>query len=166
MGDRSAARTTWLGLGTVPGPSLVLSALTPVGEPPAAAPTEDFIQLPPRTAFLRTADYYSTALHELGHWTGHPRRCDRPLGRRHGIDAYAFEELVAEMCSAFLCSHVRLPGQLQHDSYIASWLTALRNDKRLIFTVASQAQKAVDYLLPKPREVEAALQAMAVPLSA
>jgi antirestriction protein ArdC len=70
------------------------------------------------------------------------------LGRRHGIDAYAFEELVAEMGSAFLTNHCRLPGRLQHDSYIASWLAALRNDKRLIFSAASLAQRAADYLLP------------------
>lgn len=112
------------------------------------APGEDLIQLPPYTAFANATDYYATALHELTHWTGHPERCNRVLGKRHGIDAYAFEELVAEMGAAFLTSHCRLPGRLQHDSYIASWLQALRNDKRLIFTAASQAQRAADYLLP------------------
>jgi antirestriction protein ArdC len=59
------------------------------------------------------------------------------------------------MGAAFLTNHCRLPGKLQHASYIASWLTALRNDKRLIFTAASQAQKAADYLLPKPTEIAA-----------
>jgi antirestriction protein ArdC len=111
-------------------------------------PSEDVIQLPPHTSFANATDYYATALHELTHWTGHPDRCSRPLGRRHGIDAYAFEELVAEMGSAFLTNHCRLPGKLQHESYIASWLTALRNDKRLIFSAASLAQRAADYLLP------------------
>lgn len=119
------------------------------------APSEDLIQLPARSAFSSPSDYYATALHELTHWTGHPTRCARPLGRRHGIDAYAFEELIAEMGAAFLTSHCRLPGRLQHDSYIASWLRALHDDKRLIFTAASHAQKAADYLLPKPTEVEA-----------
>lgn len=119
------------------------------------ASSEDLIQLPPRSAFPSASDYYATALHELTHWTGHPDRCFRPLGRRHGISAYAFEELIAEMGSAFLSNHCRLPGRLQHDSYIASWLEALRNDKRLIFTAASQAQRAADYLLPRPPEVAA-----------
>ncbi|MDE2160964.1 MAG: DUF1738 domain-containing protein, partial [Burkholderiales bacterium] len=119
------------------------------------APSEDLIQLPPQTAFSTATDYYATALHELTHWTGHPSRCNRVLGKRHGIDAYAFEELIAEMGAAFLTSHCRLPGRLQHDSYIASWLQALKNDKRLIFTAASQAQKAADYLLPEPTEVAA-----------
>jgi antirestriction protein ArdC len=117
--------------------------------------SEDLIQLPPHSAFANAGDYYATALHELTHWTGHPGRCDRPLGRRHGIEAYAYEELVAEMGSAFLTNHCRLPGKLQHASYIGSWLTALRNDKRLIFAAASQAQKAADYLLPKPTEIAA-----------
>jgi antirestriction protein ArdC len=110
-------------------------------------PSEDFIQLPANSAFLTAEDYYATALHEVTHWSGHPSRCDRPLGRRHGLDAYAFEELVAEMGSAFLPNYCGLPGQLQHASYIASWLAALRNDKRLIFTAASQAQRAADYVL-------------------
>lgn len=119
------------------------------------APSLDAIQLPPRGAFASPTDYYATALHELTHWTGHPQRCNRPLEGRHAISAYAFEELIAEMGSAFLCSHCRLPGRLQHASYIASWLQALRNDKRLIFTAASLAQKAADYLLPQPSQAEA-----------
>ena len=86
------------------------------------APGEDYIQMPPRSAFGSASDYYATSLHELTHWTGHPDRCYRPLGRRHGIDAYAFEELIAEMGAAFLTNHCRLPGKLQHESYIASWL--------------------------------------------
>ena len=111
-------------------------------------PSEDRIQLPPHTAFANATDYYATALHELTHWTGHADRCNRVLGKRQGIDAYAFEELIAEMGAAFLTNHCRLPGQLQHASYIASWLQALRGDKRLIFAAASQAQRAADFLLP------------------
>lgn len=128
--------------------------------------SENLIQLPPHAAFANAGDYYATALHELTHWTGHPGRCDRPLGKRHGIEAYAYEELVAEMGSAFLTNHCRLPGRLQHESYIVSWLTALRNDKRLIFAAASQAQKAADYLLPKPTEIEPAMKASADALAA
>ncbi len=111
------------------------------------SPDEDFIQLPPAAYFPEAEGYYSTALHELTHWTGHPDRCNRPLGRRHGIDAYAFEELVAEMGAAFLCAHCRLPGQLEHASYIDAWLSALRRDKKLIFVAAGKAQAAADYVL-------------------
>ena len=124
-------------------------------------PSDDVIQLPPPAAFPQAGSYYATALHELTHWTGALSRCNRPLLGRQHIEAYAFEELVAEMGAAFLSSHCGLPGELQHASYLQSWLTALRNDKRLIFTAASLAQKAADYLIPEPVEATEAVQAMA-----
>lgn len=111
------------------------------------SPSEDIIQLPPETWFDEPDAYYAVALHELVHWTGHPRRLDRVLGRRHGIEAYAYEELVAEMGAAFLCAHVGIPARLEHASYIDSWLDALKRDKRLIFTAAGAAQKAADFVL-------------------
>lgn len=119
------------------------------GERAFYRPADDVIQLPLPQAFKAPVDYYATALHELTHWTGHPSRCNRVLSGRQHIEAYAFEELVAEIGAAFLCSHIGIQGALQHASYIASWLEALRNDKRLVFTAASIAQKAVDYLMPE-----------------
>lgn len=110
-------------------------------------PSDDSIQLPPIAAFNQAVDYYATALHELCHWTGHPSRLNRVLGRRHDIEAYAYEELVAEIGAAFLCAHSGLPGRLEHASYINSWLDALRRDKRLIFVAAGAAQKAADFVL-------------------
>jgi antirestriction protein ArdC len=112
-------------------------------------PTDDYIQLPPVASFSQSDDYYSTALHELCHWTGHPTRLDRVQGRVNGKEAYAFEELVAEIGAAFLCAHCGLSARLEHASYIDSWLNALRRDKRLIFVAASGAQKAVDFVLEK-----------------
>ena len=110
------------------------------------SPSEDVIRLPPRAWFADGDGYYATALHELTHWTGHPARCDRPLGRRFGLEAYAFEELVAEMGAAFLCAHCGLPQRLEHAGYVEHWLEALRGDRRLIFTAASLAQKAADFV--------------------
>ena len=111
-------------------------------------PGIDTIQLPPRAAFATAAKYYATALHELAHWTGHPSRCNRQLGQRFGEDAYAAEELIAEMGSAFLCAHCRIDGQLQHSaSYLSSWLRVLRADKRAIFVASTKAQQAADYVL-------------------
>lgn len=117
-------------------------------------PASDHIQMPARSAFASGEAYYSTLLHELTHWTGHASRCDRTLQGRQHIEAYAFEELVAEMGSAFLCGHCGLlpaaggeaPG-LQHAAYIGDWLQALRNDRRLVFTASSMAQKAADFVL-------------------
>ena len=130
------------------------------------APSLDVIQLPERSAFANATDYYGTALHELTHWTGHPDRCNRVLTSRVHIEAYAFEELVAEMGSAFLANYCGLPGQLQHASYIDSWLQALRSDKRLIFTAASQAQKAADYLLPELPTTQALATAQGLEVAA
>ncbi len=111
------------------------------------SPTNDLIYLPGKTTFTDAASYYSTALHELCHWTGSTTRLGRKLGRRFGESAYAMEELIAELGSAFLSAHCRLDGQLQHASYISSWLEVLQRDKRAVFVAAAQAQKAADYLL-------------------
>jgi antirestriction protein ArdC len=110
-------------------------------------PATDSIQLPPAESFSQAEDYYATALHELVHWTGHPSRLNRVLGSKRDIEAYAYEELVAEIGAAFLCANCNLQGRLNHASYIDSWLDALRRDKRLIFTAAGAAQKAADFLI-------------------
>ena len=123
------------------------------------SPQHDVIQLPDRSAFVDASRYYQVALHELTHWTGSENRCNRPLLGRQHIEAYAFEELCAELGSAFLTDYCGLPGVLHHASYIESWLAALRNDKKLIFAAASQAQKAADYLLPAEDAAAAVMQA-------
>lgn len=128
------------------------------------SPGLDLIQLPPLSSFGSPASYYSTALHELTHWTGHTSRCDRLQSACQHIEAYAFEELVAEMGSAFLNARYGLAGTLHHASYINDWLRALRNDRRLVFSAASMAQKAVDYLIPLP-DAQAA-QALTADVSA
>jgi antirestriction protein ArdC len=75
-------------------------------------PSDDVIQLPPRASFPSASDYYGVALHELTHWTSAPSRCNRPLGKRNGIDAYAFEELIAEIGAAFTSAHCGLPARI------------------------------------------------------
>ena len=110
-------------------------------------PSSDTIQLPPMSSFAHADDYYATALHELTHWTGHSTRLNRLSVQRPGVDAYAFEELVAEIGAAFLCAHCGLNGVIEHASYIETWLNALRHDKRLIFVAAGAAQKAADWVM-------------------
>ncbi|HEY3181189.1 MAG TPA: zincin-like metallopeptidase domain-containing protein, partial [Casimicrobiaceae bacterium] len=123
-------------------------------------PGDDEIHLPPPRAFPDAGRYYATALHELTHWSSHPSRCNRQLGQRFGDDAYAAEELIAEMGAAFLCAHCRIDGELHHAGYLASWLKVLRTDKRAIFIAATRAQQAADYVLklvqPPDREAMAA----------
>lgn len=107
----------------------------------------DQIVLPFRKRFNDDANFYATALHELTHWTGHKSRCDRKLGNVFGSKDYAQEELVAELGSAFLMAELGISGEVQHESYIASWLKALKDDKRYIFKAASMANKAYSYIM-------------------
>ncbi|PBB58858.1 MULTISPECIES: zincin-like metallopeptidase domain-containing protein [Mesorhizobium] len=110
-------------------------------------PGSDFIQVPPQPAFFHQIDYYRTCFHELGHWTGHPTRLARDLSGSFGSKVYAREELVAEICAAFVCSSLGIEPTVRHADYIGSWLAVLREDNRAIFRAASQASKAADLLL-------------------
>jgi len=109
----------------------------------------DYIQMPVIEAFRDAESFYATLAHESVHWTKHPTRLDRSFGRKSWGDAgYAQEELVAELASAFLCADLTITPEVRddHASYIADWLTVLKNDKRAIFSAAAHAQKAVDFL--------------------
>jgi antirestriction protein ArdC len=112
------------------------------------APHADFIQLPPRQSFRDAESYAATLGHEIIHHTAHPSRLARELGKRFGDDAYAAEELIAEMGSAFLCADLGITPETRddHASYLDHWLKVLKADSRAIFTAASQAQRAADYL--------------------
>lgn len=111
------------------------------------SPSADYVQVPPQPAFHHQIDYYRTALHELGHWTGHPSRLGRDQTGRFGSAAYAREELVAELASAFLCAALGIRPTVRHADYLGSWLAVLRADNRAIFRAASQASKAAEFLL-------------------
>jgi len=89
-------------------------------------PGDDFISLPRFHAFKSAAHFYGVAFHELGHWTGHKSRLDRDLRHRFGERAYAAEELVAELCAAFLSAEFSIDGDLRHAGYIASSITKWR----------------------------------------
>src|SRR5262245_55450100 len=110
---------------------------------------QDHIRMPPLQTFRDSESYYATLAHEAAHWTKHPARLDREFGRkRWGDEGYAMEELVAELGAAFVCADLALTPEVRddHASYIASWLKVLKDDKRAVFSAASHAQKAADYL--------------------
>ena len=109
-------------------------------------PSLDIIQLPQHADFSTIESYFGTALHELGHWSGHETRLNRDLKNRFGSQAYAAEELIAELTSAFLCADLRVNGDLRHASYIDNWLALLKEDNRAIFTAATKASQASDFL--------------------
>lgn len=117
----------------------------------------DYVQVPPQPAFIHQIDFYRTALHELGHWTGSKARLARDQSGRFGSALYAREELCAELTSAFLCAALGIVPTVRHADYLGSWLAVLRADNRAIFKAASQASKAADFLLAFVRESETAL---------
>jgi antirestriction protein ArdC len=114
-------------------------------------PTRDHVQMPARNQFKSPAGLYSTLYHELVHSTGHDSREAREGIKKGSFGAfgdavYSFEELVAEIGSAFLCGHAGIPQEAHLDNsaaYIAHWLKALKEDKKLIFKAASEATRAV-----------------------
>jgi antirestriction protein ArdC len=118
------------------------------------APASDHIQMPPFAAFRDSVSYYSTLAHESTHWTAPAARCDRQLGKRFGDNAYAAEELIAELGAAFTCAHLGLSTEprADHAQYLASWLRVLKADSRAIFTAASKAQNACDWLIQRAGE--------------
>ena len=110
-------------------------------------PSKDEIHLPSKDNFGEAGLYYSTAMHELGHWTLHPNRLNRKAGRS-GSRSYAREELRAEIASWMLAQDLGLsfdPGR--HVSYVASWIQVLKDDPNEIVRAASDAEKIKEYLL-------------------
>jgi len=118
------------------------------GDQACYIPSIDQVWLPQPAQFRDTEGYYSTLAHEAIHWTGAKHRLDRGFGDRFGDEAYAVEELVAELGAAFLAAdlHLRPEPRPDHARYIASWLKVLKNDPRAILSAAAKAQQAVDYL--------------------
>lgn len=110
------------------------------------APGADEIVMPTLPQFESKEAFYSTLLHELTHWSGHSSRLNRDFSGRFGSEAYAREELVAEIGAAFLCARLDIEGSLQHPQYIANWLEVLKNDKKAIFGAASHARQATEFL--------------------
>lgn len=116
-------------------------------------PSTDSITLPERGQFESADGYYATALHELGHWTGHPSRLDRDLAHPFGSEGYAREELRAEISSLMVGERLELghdPGQ--HAAYVGSWVKSLKEDPREIFRAAADAEKIAAYVMAFEQE--------------
>lgn len=118
-------------------------------------PSLDMIRMPERRRFTGTETttpaegFYSTLCHELVHWSGSKTRLDRDLSGRFGSAAYAVEELVAELGAAFLCGDLAITPEprMDHAQYVASWLKVLKQDKKAVFTAASKASQAANWLI-------------------
>lgn len=118
------------------------------------APASDYIVMPDKHRFIgtdtstATQGWYSTLLHELTHWSGHKTRLNRELNERFGSDAYAMEEMIAELGAAYLCGDLGISAEPRpdHAAYIDNWLRILKSDRKAIFTAASAANKAAEFL--------------------
>ena len=112
---------------------------------------QDFIGMPPDPDHSAGEAYYSTLMHELIHWTGHPTRLNRPGNayRTESPEVYAFEELIAEIGSAFLCAEFGIRNHLLHEGLVLRWIRELGEDPKAIFQASSIAWKARCYLLGK-----------------
>lgn len=127
-------------------------------------PSADMIRMPERRRFTGTATtspaegFYSTLCHELVHWSGAPNRLDRNLVGRFNAESYAMEELVAELGAAFLCGDLGITPEprADHAQYIAHWLKVLKDDKKAVFTAASKASEAANWLIAREAEQAAA----------
>ena len=115
---------------------------------PCYSPSLDRVMMPHPDAFRDPAAMWATLAHELGHWTGNPSRLNRTFGQRFGDDAYALEELVAELCAAITCAVVGIATTFRddHAGYLANWCRVLKADPSILWTVAGKAQAATDHL--------------------
>jgi antirestriction protein ArdC len=113
------------------------------------SPAADAVTVPDIRRFESVGAYLATLAHELVHWTGHKQRLDRDFSGRFNSDAYAFEELVAEIGAAFVMARLGIVGEHidNHAAYLSHWLRVMKADKRAIFKAASLAQAAADLVL-------------------
>ena len=140
------------------------------GDSACYVPSLDAIKLPERARFLSQEGYYATALHEIGHATGAEQRFAREGitgNHRFGSEAYAREELRAELASAFLSAETGMGSaregeglliERQHKAYLQSWAKVLKADKNEFFRAAKEAGEAADYVLARERDLEQALE--------
>ncbi|WP_103727292.1 ArdC family protein [Novosphingobium sp. HII-3] len=112
------------------------------------SPGGDYVQMPPKAAFISSDHHAATLGHEFAHATGAAHRLGREFGRRFGDKAYAFEEVIADMTSGMICSDLGLPCELHdsHASYVDHWIGILKADKSAIITAAAKAEQAYKWL--------------------
>jgi antirestriction protein ArdC len=118
--------------------------------------TKDEIQLPFKNQFRDQTAYYGTVFHELAHWTGHESRLKREQkAKEENLTAYAFEELIAELSTAYILATLGIEMKITNNAaYIQSWLRCLKNDKSFVIKAQSQAVKASEMILNGVKEVE------------
>jgi len=114
---------------------------------PAYSTRDDCIFMPHIDEFVDKENYYSTLFHELSHWSGHETRLNRANHAKKYDDVYAFEELIAELSSAFLCAkHTISMENTQHTEYMNHWVKMLKEKPYVLFSVSNHASKSAAYI--------------------
>jgi antirestriction protein ArdC len=131
------------------GPRLIESA----SEDAYYVPSKDTITVPAKGRFANIEEFYSTAFHEVGHSTGHTSRLNRFTDTTFGSHGYGLEELAAEMTATMLCSEAGIESTTENSAaYLASWITTIKEDPKVLVKAAGQAQKAADLVLGRTFE--------------
>lgn len=122
------------------------------------SPKEDYIGMPDFKIFKSSEAYSSTILHELAHSTGHESRLNRDMEGEFGSEKYSTEECIAELTSMFLMNHLNITGETKNsEAYIRGWLIkGLKEEPKMLWRIASKANKAFQYLLEQQIEQEVA----------
>ena len=130
--------------------SMGVEILLDGGDQAYYSPSQDKIHLPTPDSFISEYAYNSTALHELSHSTGHPSRLNRPQGAFFGTNQYAYEELVAEMCSCFMSAELQTEMSAahidNHKAYVQSWIQAISEKPDTLVRAIKDAQDAANYM--------------------
>ena len=122
------------------------------------SPKTDEIHLPPKDDFVDMPKYYSTALHEIGHSTGHEKRLNRSLSSDHSSAEYAEEELRAEIASMFLEQDMGVEVKDKHiennSAYIAAWISRIKEDPNILFMAFADAELIAKFVMAKEKEMK------------
>ena len=126
------------------------------------SPSKDIISMPPFEAFKSKEGYYAVLAHEMMHWTGHSSRLNRPNMNMFGDEAYAQEELIAEIAAAFFLAALGVSAEPREDhaKYLKNWLRTLKNDPNALQKAFSEAQKASDFVIGKSPKMQKRLGKM------
>lgn len=128
--------------------------------------TTDEIHLPEKEQFVDLPEYYSTALHEVGHSTGHEKRLNRNLSGKFGTPEYAEEELRAEIASMFLNQDLEIAVKEKHiennSAYIQNWKESIRDDPNVLFKAIADAERITKYVMAKENEIRKETEPYAV----
>jgi antirestriction protein ArdC len=113
------------------------------------SPAIDQVCVPDFSQFDEKEFYYAVIFHELSHWTGHPDRLNRQFGKSFASEEYAFEELVAELSSLFICSQFGIEKKTDRSAaaYLKNWLTIFKSDINYLIKASKESIKATHFIL-------------------